>query len=68
MDELEREKNALRDAQFTVEEKFDVKDVAILELKKELQKAHDEIDLRKSVNDQMGQSLMKHETESMMMS
>ena len=51
MDAIEAEKNTLKDQQFTVEEKFDQNDNTILELKKELQKAYDEIELRKSVNE-----------------
>ena len=46
---------------------IDRKNDEILNLEKELQKAKDEVELRKSIVDQMGENLLKHETESMEM-
>ena len=56
----------MKDEKHELEETIDKKKDDIVELQKELQKANDEVELRKTIVDQMGENLMKHETESMM--
>ena len=60
-----REKSdQLYDEKFKVEEVVDAKNVAIEKLELELQRAHEEVGVRKMVIDEMGQSMLAHEKES----
>jgi hypothetical protein len=46
-----------------IEETLDMKNERIKEVEKELQRKHDEVNLRKEVIDSMSDSLMKHEND-----
>ena len=59
------EKNTLKDEKFQMDEKIDQLNDVIKKLEKNLQLATDEVHLRKSIVDSMGENLMKHESESM---
>lgn len=61
------ERNTLKDEKFKVDEKIDQLQEQIKRLEKNLQLASDEVNLRKTINDSMGENLMKHESESMQM-
>lgn len=50
-----------------MDEKIDQLNEVIKKLEKNLQLATDEVHLRKSIVDSMGENLMKHESESMQM-
>jgi len=68
IEELTTEKNALQDEKFQLAEQIDKKQDQIIELEKSLQKAVDEVELRKAVVDSMSENLLKHENDSMEMS
>ena len=61
------ERNQLKDEKFGIDEKVDKLNEEIKRLEKSLQMANDEVHLRKTIVDSMGENLMKHETESMQM-
>lgn len=61
------ERNTLKDEKFKLDEKIDQLQEQIKRLEKNLQLASDEVNLRKTINDSMGENLMKHESESMQM-
>ena len=62
------EKNELKDENHKLEEEIDKLYSDIIKMERELSLANDEISLRKSVVDSMGENLLKHENESMQMS
>jgi len=55
----------LKDEKHTLEEDIDKLYSDIISLERELSLAKDEVSLRKSVVDSMGENLLKHESESM---
>lgn len=61
---LAEERNNEMDSKLKIETIIDEKNEKILQLEKELARKEDEVNLRKEVIDSMGDSLMKHETES----
>lgn len=61
---MAEERNKEMDSKLKIETVIDEKNERIQQLEKELGRKDDEINLRKEIIDSMGDSLMKHETES----
>ena len=57
----------MKDEKFQMDEKVDQLNEEIKRLEKSLQLASDEVHLRKTIVDSMGENLIKHESESMQM-
>ena len=61
------EKNSLKDEKYQLDEQIDQLNEEVKKLQKSLQMATDEVHLRKTIVDSMGENLLKHESESMHM-
>ena len=61
------EKMSLKDEIFKKEEENEKITSELISLERDYQLARDEVDLRKSIVDSMGENLIKHESESMQM-